>query len=259
MGNLSIYVILLTTTIIWQSHGAIRKPKDASELTTFLAKARSGDTIELLPTLYVGSFLVTESSEIPESPITIRGTVSGTQITKLSSPNGTALTVTASNVIFRTMWIVDSERAMSISGSSNELDGITLKDSKEGIVLLSGEKNKLQALTVTNVDIGLILEGESTKDTILRHSSVTSRNISLEVGPDACCNTFDNNVFNGYVNLRSKNNVFNANVANGGMLLTGCGNEFMSNVIQQMKKTKKCENPDKGLNVFNYDADQSFE
>jgi len=255
MARVQILLPLIFLVSVNLCHSAHRKPKDAEELTTFLAKARAGDTIELMPIMYKGSFLVDQSSEIAESPITIRGTSSGGQTTKLSSPTGTVFNVTASNIIFRTMVIIDSERAMDISGAGNELDGLTLKDSKEGI-FLSGEKNKLQALTISNVDIGLVV---ASKHATLLHSSITSGNISLEVQPDSCCNTFDNNVFNGYVNLRSNDNIFHANVANGGMLVTGCNNEFKSNVVQQMKLTKKCENPDKGLNVFNHAADQSFE
>jgi len=236
-------------------HGTMRKPKDAAELQIALDKARAGDVIELMPIEYVGEFTVTKSSAIPDIPITVRGISSSGEITTLSSKDGTVFNVTASHYIFRTMWIVKSQTAMIVSGSENEIDGVSIKDSKEGIIV-TGEKNKLTAITISNVNIGL--QVKSNHFTLL-HSSITSGNLSMQVDKDTCCNKFDNNVFNGYVNLLGNGNKLDANVANGGMLVTGCYNEFKSNVVLQMKLTKKCDNPDMGLNVFAKDADQNFE
>jgi len=233
----------------------MRKPKDAAELQIALDKARSGDVIELMPIEYKGEFSVTKSPAIPDIPITVRGVSTAGEITKLTSENGLVFNVTASHYIFRTMWIINSLTGMAISGSENEVDGVSIKDTKEGIIV-TGEKNKLTSLTFSNVDVGL--QVRSNHLTLL-HSSITSGNFSLQIDQNACCSLFDNNVFNGYVNLFGNKNILNANVANGGMLVTGCDNEFKSNVVLQMKLTKKCDNPDQGLNVFAKDADQSFE
>lgn len=248
-------VLLCLCICILNVYGTMRKPKDAAELQTALDKARAGDIIELMPIEYKGEFLVTKSSAIPDIPITVRGVSTSGEITKLSSENGIVLNITANHYIFRTMWIVNSQTGMIISGSDNEIDGVSLKDTKEGIIV-TGEKNKLTSLTFSNVDIGL--EIRSNHLTLL-HSSITSGNISMQVNKDACCNLFDNNVFNGYVNILGDGNTLSANVANGGMLVTGCNNEFKSNVVLQMKLTKKCDNPDMGLNVFAKAADQDFE
>lgn len=235
--------------------GTMRTPKDSAEFQIALDKARAGDIIELLPIEYTGEFTVTKSSAIPEIPITVRGVSKSNEITKLSSENGVVLNVTASHYIFRTMWIVNSQTGIVMAGSENEIDGVSIKDTKAGVIV-TGEKNKLTAVTFSNVDIGL--EVKSNHLTLL-HSSITSGNLSLEISKDSCCNLFDNNVFNGYVNVFGNDNTLSANVANGGMLVTGCNNGFKSNVVLQMKLTKKCENPDQGLNVFAKDADENFE
>lgn len=235
--------------------GTMRKPKDSAEFQTALDKARAGDVIELLPIEYKGEFSVTKSSAIPDIPITVRGVSTSNEITKLSSENGIVLNVTAKHYIFRTMWIINSQTGIVMSGSENELDGISIKDCKEGIIV-TGEKNKLTSLTLSNVDIGLDVKS---KHLTLLHSSITSGNLSMEINKEACCNLFDNNVFNGYVNVFGNDNTLTANVANGGMLVTGCNNEFKSNVVLQMKLTKKCDNPDMGLNVFAKAVDQDFE
>lgn len=236
-------------------YGTTRKPKDAAELHIALDKARAGDVIELMPIEYVGEFSVTKSSAIPDIPITIRGISSSGEITTLSSEEGVVWNVTASHYIFRTMWIVKSQTGIIMSGTGNEIDGVSIKDTKKAIIV-SGENNKLTALTFSNVDVGLQIR---TNHVTLLHSSITSGNVSMQVDKETCCNTFDNNVFNGYVNLLGNGNKLSANVANGGMLVTGCYNEFKSNVILQMKLTKKCDNPDMGLNVFDKSLDQNFE
>lgn len=248
-------VLLCLCIFILTVYGTMRKPKDSAELQIALDKARAGDVIELMPVEYVGEFSVTKSSAIPDIPITVRGISSSGQITTLSSKDGIVFNVTASHYIFRTMWIINSDTGVIMSGSENEIDGVSIKDTKEGIIV-TGEKNKLTSLTLSNVEIGLQVR---TNHLTLIHSSITSGNLSMQVDKDTCCNTFDNNVFNGYVNLLGNGNKLEANVANGGMLVTGCYNEFKSNVVLQMKLTKKCDNPDKGLNVFAKDADQNFE
>lgn len=248
-------VLLCLCIFVLSVYGTMRKPKDAAELQTALDKARAGDVIELMPIEYKGEFSVTKSSAIPDIPITVRGVSASGEITKLSSENGLVFNVTANHYIFRTMWIVNSQTGMVISGSENEIDGVSIKDTKEAIIV-NGEKNKLTALTFQNVDIGL--QVRSNHLTLL-HSSITSGNLSMQIDQDACCNLFDNNVFNGYVNLLGNGNTLSANVANGGMLVTGCNNEFKSNVVLQMKLTKKCDNPDMGLNVFAKAVDQDFE
>lgn len=248
-------VLLCLFVFVLNVHGTMRKPKDAEELQTALDKARAGDVIELMPIEYKGEFRVTKSSAIPDIPITVRGVSASGEITKMSSENGIVFNVTANHYIFRTMWIVNSQTGIILSGNENEIDGVSIKDTKEGIIV-AGEKNKLIALTFSNVDIGLQVRSNHLT---LQHSSITSGNVSMQINQDACCNLFDNNVFNGYVNLLGNGNTLSANVANGGMLVTGCNNEFKSNVVLQMKLTKKCDNPDMGLNVFAKAVDQDFE
>ncbi len=248
-------ILLCLCIFMLNVHCTMRKPKDSAELQIALDKARAGDVIELMPIEYKGEFSVTKSSAIPDIPITVRGVSAAGEITKLSSENGVVLNVTANHYIFRTMWIVNSQTGIVMAGSENEIDGVSIKDTKEGIIV-TGEKNKLTALTLSNVDVGL--EIKSNHLTLL-HSSLTSGNLSMQIDKDACCNLFDNNVFNGYVNVLGNDNILSANVANGGMLVTGCKNEFKSNVVLQMKLTKKCDNPDMGLNVFAKAVDQDFE
>jgi len=247
--------ILLSIAV---SNGIVRKPKNSAEFSAFLGKVRAGDVIELEPTTYIGEFLVNQSSEIPEFPITLRGSTAGNMKTTLSNPDGTVLSVNASNYIFRTMLITNSPRALLIDGNGIELDGLTIKDCKEGILLSSGQKHKLQALTITNVEAGIVI-GPTADHVTLQHSSITSGNVSLEIQSNSCCSVLDNNVFNGYVNLFGNGNKLNSNVANGGLLVRGCFNEFTSNVVLQMKLTRKCSNPDKGLNIFQNSPDQNFE
>lgn len=248
-------ILLCLCISVLSARGTMRAPKDSAELQTALDKARAGDIIELMPIEYKGEFSVTKSSAIPDIPITVRGVSKSGEITKLSSEKGIVLNVTASHYIFRTMWIVNSETGVVMAGSENEIDGVSIKDTKHGIIV-TGEKNKVQAVTLSNVDIGLDIQSNHLT---LLHSSLTSANISMHINRESCCNLFDNNVFNGYVNVLGNDNILSANVANGGMLVTGCNNEFKSNVVLQMKLTKKCDNPDKGLNVFAKDVDEDFE
>jgi len=248
-------ILLCLCVFVLSACGTMRTPKDSAELQTALDKARAGDIIELMPIEYKGEFSVTKSSAIPDIPITVRGVSKSGEITKLSSEKGVVLNVTANYYIFRTMWIVNSETGIVLAGSENEIDGVSIKDTKQGVIV-TGEKNKLQAVTFSNVDIGLDIRSNHLT---LLHSSLTSSNISMQINSDSCCNLFDNNVFNGYVNVLGNDNTLSANVANGGMLVTGCNNGFKSNVVLQMKLTKKCDNPDMGLNVFAKAVDEDFE
>lgn len=220
----------------------IIKPASSAEFQSALDAASPGDTIQLLPMVYMGEFIITKDSS-PNVPITITGDYNST----IMGEGTSGITVRGNNWVLKSFKITGPSMGVLLEGSGNSLESIVLQAIGQGIVV-RGADNKIMSCVISEAGGGIILE--SGDRTMMKYNSINIQNPSIIVTEQTCCGLLDGNVANGMFEVRGNGYTLQNNVANHGLHISGCDNSLGGNVANGASFPKQCDVKDLGGNVY---------
>lgn len=192
------------TLILSIGNGAdIIKPTSSIDLQRALDRANPGDTIQMLPMVYNGNFVISNNGV----------TLTGDRNSTIES-EGVGLHVKGSDWKLKAFSIKGPTKGALIEGQNNLLDGVVLQKTGQAIVV-RGSENTVKGCVISEADLGIILETSNHK---LLYNSVNIQTPAIIIPKDSCCNFLDGNVANGQVNVEGSGNKLNGNVCNHGQL-----------------------------------------
>jgi len=180
----------------------IIKPTSSLELQRALDRANHGDTIQMLPMVYYGNYVISNHG------ITLTGDGNST-----IESEGIGLHIKGSDWKLKSFWIKGPAKGALIEGRNNLMEGVIFQKTGQAIVV-RGEENTVKGCVISEADLGIILETSKHK---LLYNSVNIQTPAIIIPKESCCNFLDGNVANGQVNVDGSGNKLNGNVCNHGI------------------------------------------
>jgi parallel beta-helix repeat protein len=239
MGSLKIvaYVQLVQVFLFLHSNEAkIIKPASSAELQSALDTAGPGDTVQMLPMVYQGDFVISSNG-----PATLVGDSNST-----IESESLGIHLKGSNWKIKSFWIKGPAQGVVVEGTNNLLEAVVLQKTGQAISV-KGEENTIKGCVISEADLGIILEGSKNK---MYSNTINIQTPAIIISKDSCCGLLDGNVANGEMKLDGSMYKLNGNVANHGLYVSGCGNMFSNNVANGASFPKECESVDLGGNSY---------
>jgi len=235
LARITLCCLQLVLLAHWND-GKLIKVGSEAELQSALDTAGGGDTVQMLPKVYKGDFVISSNG-----PATLVGDVNST----IESEN-IGILLRGSNWKLKSFWIKGPLQGIVVEGANNGLEGVVLQKTGQAIVV-KGEENSIKSCVISEAELGIILEGSKNK---LYYNSINIQTPAIIIPPQSCCGLLDGNVANGEMQIQGSMYKFNGNVANHGLYVSGCNNEFSNNVANGASFPKECESKDLGGNVY---------
>ena len=236
MGFKKLLIFVQLILLFHWNEAKLIKPASSAELQSALDTAGAGDTVQMLPMVYKGDFVISSNG-----PATLVGDSNST----IESEN-IGIHLKGSNWKIKSFWIKGPLQGVIVEGTNNALEGVVLQKTGQAIVV-KGEDNAIKSCVISEAELGIILEGSKNK---LYYNSINIQTPAIIIPKESCCGLLDGNVANGEMKIEGSMYKFNGNVANHGLYVSGCNNEFSNNVANGASFPKECESKDLGGNVY---------